>query len=309
MKIIKKTRDWFIKKVVNFLVKHYGPNKEKKKEEENIILKTNVGHVPIEFPKEGGVYSYIPGEAEPFPGVPDEKIVNALAFAKRIVPIFCKASWISIKDHIPLTENYSKPVREIYRVISLIRERENEEQIEMRGKWTEVRDIFCMILESEINPDTLDEEAQKNIASIKRKIGKVFFDYGWSVLENFIPKATERYCRPVREIYRVIGLAIDKIEDSNLKKEIEKVRNLICVGFEFDDAYRFRFMDIVTDIKLKEFDCLSDNPKFKIYIEALKQVNLKELDFDEPHKYWARKKWKYNFKFLKEEQKNGTEKK
>lgn len=305
MKIIKKTRDWFIKKIVNFLVKHYGPNK-KKIEDQNVVLKTDVGMVSVKFPKGGGLHSYIPGEIVPFPGVPDEKIVNALAFAKRVVPIFCKSSWISLKDHIPLTENYSRPVKEIYRVLSLIREREYEEKIEMRGKWTEIRDIICMILESEINPDTLDDEAKIIISSIKRKIGKVLFDYGWSVLESFVPKAINRYSNPVREVHRVMGIVLDKIEN---KEFIEKSRNMICMGLEFDDTYRFRFMDGMGEIRLEEFDCLSDNPKFKAYAEALKEINLKEFEFDEPHKYWARKKWKYNFKFLQEEQKNGTEKK
>lgn len=165
-------------------MKHYHPKP--------VALKTDVGLVTLDFPKEGGMYSHIPGEKYPFPGMPDEKIVSQIATLKRMMPVACKYAWIALRDNIPETNLYSRPVREVHRVMSLVREREGN--TEMRGKWTEIRDIICMML-------------------------------------------------------------------------------------EFDDAYRFRLMD------------------------AMKEINLKEFEFTEADRYWATKKWKYKFSFMKEEKK------
>ena len=178
-----RIKDKIIEKIARFLMKYYHPRPT--------ALKTNLGIVPLEFPKEGGIQSHIPDADYPFPGMPDEKVVGQISTLKRMMPVACKYAWIALRDNIPDPKLYSRPVREIHRVMSIIREREGEK--EMRGKWTEIRDIICMMM-------------------------------------------------------------------------------------EFDDAYRFRLMD------------------------AMKEINLKEFEFTEADKYWAKKKWKYDYGFDKEKQ-------
>jgi hypothetical protein len=75
-------------------------------------------------------------------------------------PIIYKWAWVVMRDRlpaylIPQTQNgeiglvdpikYSRPVREIHRVLTLIRSRELDP--EMRAKWTELRDILCLFWE------------------------------------------------------------------------------------------------------------------------------------------------------------------
>ena len=56
-----------------------------------------------------------------------------------------------------------------------------------------------------------------------------------------------RYCKSVRELYRTFTVLIDRREDPLDKKMLEIVRNLVCMSFEYDSAYRFRFQDIIAE--------------------------------------------------------------
>lgn len=74
--------------------------------------------------------------------------------------------------------------------------------------------------------------------------------------EKPLPK---RYSTFVREIHRVSSLLIDRENNPNLKKEWMMVRDLFCMILEFDNAYRYRFQDILAEldldkIKLSETD-------------------------------------------------------
>ena len=193
MKIINKAIGFLLKA----LLKVYKPDLEGKP----MSISTNVGQVLMEQKKEGGTESWIPGHPFPFPGMPDEVVVETLAVFKKIFPIIYKWGWIVMRDRlpkylIPQSQNgdiglidpkrYSKPVRELHRAFTVVRSREGES--EMMGKWTEMRDMLCMF-------------------------------------------------------------------------------------FEYDDAYRFRLMDFI------------------------EELNKKEFEFTEADRYWAEKKWKYNFKF------------
>jgi len=181
------------------LLKIYKPETEGKP----MAISTDVGQVLTEQKKEGGMESWIPGHQFPFPGMPDSVVVETMTVFKRIFPILYKWGWVVMRDRLPdylkvQSQNadiglvdpkrYSRPVRELHRVFTLMRSREGEDQIEMKGKWTEMRDMLCLF-------------------------------------------------------------------------------------FEYDDAYRFRFMDLMNEINLKEFE------------------------FSEADRYWASKKWKYNFGF------------
>lgn len=72
------------------------------------------------------------------------------------------------------------------------------------------------------------------------------FNYAFWVLapERLKP---DKYCQFVREVYRTFN----KINPDN-NAEIEKLRDIICVFLEFDDAYRYRLQDAVSILKIKK---------------------------------------------------------
>jgi hypothetical protein len=192
---IQKIGNKIIESLLKVLLKYYkrpgGP----------IVLSTDAGQVLLEFDKEEGPKSWIPGHPFPFPGMPDSVVVETMSMFKRIFPIIYKYGWVILRDRLPdylriqsqdanigLIDpmHYSRPIRELHRAFTLMRNKEGEDQIEMRGKWTEMRDILCMF-------------------------------------------------------------------------------------FEFDDAYRFRFQ------------------------EMMLTLNREEFKFSPSDRYWSEKKWKYNF--------------
>jgi hypothetical protein len=194
------------KYVLKVLLKRY--NKEYNSQSK--VLMTNMGGVLTAPQKDGGVESWLPNYKFPFPGMPDDRVIETLTIFKRIFPIIYKYGWVVLRDRLPNhlrsqsedgniglvdPKNFSRPVREIHRLFTLMRSREGEK--EMRGKWTEMRDVVCLFL-------------------------------------------------------------------------------------EYDDSYRFRFMDMMNN------------------------VNLKEFEFTEADKYWAEQKWKYKWSW---QVKKGGEKK
>lgn len=99
----------------------------------------------VDFPKEGGTFSWLKGRKFPFPGFPHGKIVANMAMIKRMIKVFLYAYHSVIKRDLIKPERYSKSVREIYRLFNLLAERENSEP--MKQKWIQMRDFICMTLE------------------------------------------------------------------------------------------------------------------------------------------------------------------
>jgi hypothetical protein len=57
-----------------------------------------------------------------------------------------------------------------------------------------------------------------------------------------------RYCRVCREIYRVGTKLIEDTADKTTKLVIEALRDILCLILEYDDAYRYRFQDIIKEM-------------------------------------------------------------
>lgn len=140
--------------IIRFLYKNYTRTDAPQ------AVTTNIGTVLHNFPKEGGMESWIPGHDFPFPGMPDDRVVETIDIIKRIFPIIYKWAWVVMRDRLPQylmaqsqngeiglvdPKKYSRPIRELHRVFTLIRSREGEP--EMKAKWTEMRDIICLFLE------------------------------------------------------------------------------------------------------------------------------------------------------------------
>jgi hypothetical protein len=141
--------------VLKFLYKFYT-----RQDEPPQAVATNIGTVLHNFPKEGGMESWIPGHDFPFPGMPDDRVVGTIDIIKRMFPIIYKWAWVILRDRlpnylIPQSQNgeiglvdpkkYSRAIRELHRVFTLVRSREGEP--EMKAKWTEMRDVICLFLE------------------------------------------------------------------------------------------------------------------------------------------------------------------
>lgn len=109
-------------------------------------------------------------------------------------------------------------------------------------------------------PGFPDNRIVKKVALAKRIIP---FGIKWihKQIEPFIPKNPNLYSKPVREIYRLFSIAVDRDTRANVKGKMSKLRDIACVFAEYDDAYRFIFQDVAPEAKLKEFE-LTDADKW-----------------------------------------------
>lgn len=60
----------------------------------------------------------------------------------------------------------------------------------------------------------------------------------------------ELYSRPVREIYRLFNILIEREENTGMKEKWEKIRDISCMILEVDNAYRFRLQDILSEMDI-----------------------------------------------------------
>jgi len=96
-----------------------------------------------------GFLTFLKGLTFPMKGFPDKKSTKAVGLMKRIIPFAFEVMYNRLKPVIPEDPNeYSKSVRELYRVFSLLIKRESNET--MKRKWQEMRDIICIILEKDL---------------------------------------------------------------------------------------------------------------------------------------------------------------
>jgi len=155
---MKKILNKIVGLLLKVLLKVYKPDLEGKP----MVVSTDVGQVLTEQKKEGGVDSWIPGHPFPFPGMPDSVVVETMSVFKKIFPILYKWGWVVMRDRLPNylktqsqnadiglvdPKKYSRPVKELHRAFTLLRSKEGKDQIEMRGKWTEMRDVLCLFTE------------------------------------------------------------------------------------------------------------------------------------------------------------------
>lgn len=129
----------------------------------------------IVLPKGGGIESYLEGQAQPFPGYPDNKIVFMVDVVKRTFKTLVESfnllmkkhkilkfmlfkrnvedlitKWLnlasySIRNYRLRPVLYSHAVREIYRVFTIAIERDS--RLGMKRRFTQIRDLLCMVAE------------------------------------------------------------------------------------------------------------------------------------------------------------------
>lgn len=74
----------------------------------------------------------------------------------------------------------------------------------------------------------------------------------WRHLERFRVKP-RMYCRSVREIYRAFSLPVSENERYKSILLREQMRDILCMHLEFDNAYRFRFQDVIAELDRDKF--------------------------------------------------------
>jgi len=125
-------------------------------------------------------------------------------------------------------------------------------------------------------PGYPDKDVVLDISKYKRMVPAAIDAYVWFFAQHALKP--ERYCRVVREIYRLFTLMSDREMEPKNKDRWLKVRDMVCVVLEFDNAYRFRLQDII------------------------KEAKIEELMMDEADKYWAGKTLSYKWGHFNEEQ-------
>lgn len=139
-------------------------------------------------------------------------------------------------------------------------------------------------------PGMPDSRVVETMTVIK-KIFPVLYKWAWLVMRDRLPNHMvsqsqngdiglvdpKKYSKPVRELHRVFTLMRSREGEKEMKGKWTEMRDILCLFFEYDDAYRFRLMDVMAEIDLKEFE------------------------FTEADKYWASQKWKYEFGFKNKE--------
>lgn len=151
-----------------------------------------------------------------------------------------------------------------------------------------------------------------------------------------IKNKDEKYCKTVREIHRTLSTMGEPSKEGEKSKHHEKIRDIVCMILEYDDAYRYRLQDIIRELKKgnlgntpKELnrllDILSDKEggeevmagkwskikkmliilRFKKDLrekvrEFLLRLNLEELEMDSGDIYHSKKKHNFWWHYLPE---------
>jgi hypothetical protein len=72
----------------------------------------------------------------------------------------------------------------------------------------------------------------------------------WRLENDFLKP--ERYCVSMRELHKVLTEIAKKQRDKFVKKGLLLIRDIFCMFFEYDSAYRFRFQDIINETDKEE---------------------------------------------------------
>lgn len=97
-----------------------------------------------------------------------------------------------------------------------------------------------------ITPDDLEE------MSVRKRIIPFALEITRKLLSKYIPKDPKEYSRPVREIYRVMSLAVERHKCTAPRDTFRNIRDIVCVLLERDDAYRPVAQDILPELDLEK---------------------------------------------------------
>jgi hypothetical protein len=138
-----------------------------------------------------------------------------------------------------------------------------------------------------------DDRVVGTIDVIKR-IFPIIYKWAWVVMRDRLPdylKAQSqngeiglvdphKYSRPIRELHRAFTAIRSREGEPEMKAKWTEMRDIICLFLEFDDAYRFRFMELMLEYdkeqaKFTPADCYWSNMKWKYDFAHNKNDNFK----------------------------------
>lgn len=143
-----------------------------------------------------------------------------------------------------------------------------------------------------------------------------------------------RYCIAMRELYRAFDYS--PIDEDEKSKELRlMLKDLLCMVMEFDNAYRYRFQDVMEEVDLKEvkkdmikelnrlLDIMSereltqdlkdtwtlvklfctyylkiDKKLYFILQNALSQIDIEKVKLDDGDKHYCKPRKDYKFGFM-----------
>jgi len=100
-------------------------------------------------------------------------------------------------------------------------------------------------------PGFTDSETLEVVHSAKKLI-PMGIDFMYSAIVKYIPKDPKEYCRFVAEVYRWFNDTLIARDEPGMKEKWIKMRDVICVFLQHDDAYRFRLQDALPELNLEE---------------------------------------------------------
>lgn len=224
----------------------------------------------VEFPKDGGILTYLKGYKEPYRGFPyfemvervndvkkigkkvfgkiyhsvqgigKVKLIFALPMLKPLLAGFRYAFWFHISKYRMKPFRYSQPVRELYRAWNTCGE--SDEIIELR-------DLSCMLFE-------FDNAYRYRYQDIISELDK---------------KALEK--NPLKEILRLIDLLISREIEEEIQELWGQRRKLIYFGLKFSQS------------------------NLKLIQKLLMALNLNEIRFTKEDRYFCAMRKDYDFGF------------
>lgn len=95
------------------------------------------------------------------------------------------------------------------------------------------------------------------------------------------------YCRSVKELYRTLTVMIDQEKNEKIKMELPDMRDTLCMILEYDDAYRYRFQNIISELNKENLRNLIKELKRLFLIASKREFNERQAE-----------KWKYISRFV-----------
>jgi len=121
--------------------------------------------------------------------------------------------------------------------------------------------------------------------TVLKRFFPIMYKYAWVVMRDRLPAHLlaqsqngdiglvdpSKFSRPVRELHRAFTAIRAKEGEKEMQGKWTEMRDVLCLFFEYDDAYRFRLQ------------------------EAILELDKSQFEFTENEAFWAGYKWRYFF--------------
>ena len=105
--------------------------------------------------------------------------------------------------------------------------------------------------------------SRKRFFKLINKIMSASIDFSFPALQKYRFKP-HRYSQAVQEVYRLFDLLIER--EGGLRSEKQemwgKIRDVTCMALEFDNAYRFRFQDIISNLDVEKIKLTKEDREY-----------------------------------------------